>query len=105
MESTLLRAATSLAAPDGASTSLTEEVAVAKWWASHGGRRVVQAAQHLFGAAGATMDNPSHRHFLWVHQLVNSLGGVRQQQALLGAAIAADASKPASGTDTLPERA
>lgn len=104
MEATLLRAASSLDNSDDYSDVADDEIAIAKWWASSGGRRVVQTAQHLFGAAGATMDNPVHRHFLWVHQLVNSLGGVRQQQARLGSSIARNTSNPGRDTDTLPER-
>ncbi|MEW2161558.1 acyl-CoA dehydrogenase family protein [Streptomyces sp. NPDC007084] len=46
----------------------------AAWWASEAGRRVVHAGQHLHGGAGADLDHPVHRHFLWGRQLDAYLG-------------------------------
>ncbi|WP_210573745.1 acyl-CoA dehydrogenase family protein [Streptomyces sp. GESEQ-4] len=46
----------------------------AAWWASEAGSRVVHAGQHLHGGAGADLDHPVHRHFLWGRQLDAYLG-------------------------------
>ncbi|MFF2716501.1 acyl-CoA dehydrogenase family protein [Streptomyces sp. NPDC058011] len=46
----------------------------AAWWGSEAGRRVVHAGQHLHGGAGADLDHPVHRHFLWGRQLDAYLG-------------------------------
>lgn len=46
----------------------------AAWWASEAGQRVVHAGQHLHGGAGADLDHPVHRHFLWGRQLDAYLG-------------------------------
>ncbi|MDQ8705894.1 acyl-CoA dehydrogenase family protein [Streptomyces sp. LHD-70] len=58
------------------------------WWASEGGRRVVHAGQHLHGGAGADLDHPVHRHFLWGRQLDAYLGGGAEVLADLGELIA-----------------
>ncbi|MEW1644533.1 acyl-CoA dehydrogenase family protein [Streptomyces sp. NPDC091219] len=47
----------------------------AAWWASEAGQRVVHTGQHLHGGAGADLDHPVHRHFLWGRQLDAYLGG------------------------------
>ena len=64
------------------------EVAVAKWWASRGGQRVVHTAQHLHGGIGADIDYPIHRYFLWSKQLDLTLGGAAPQLARLGRLVA-----------------
>lgn len=46
----------------------------AAWWASEAGRRVVHTGQHLHGGAGADLEHPVHRHFLWGRQLEAYLG-------------------------------
>ncbi|OLZ68546.1 acyl-CoA dehydrogenase [Streptomyces sp. IMTB 2501] len=46
----------------------------AAWWASEAGHRVVHTGQHLHGGAGADLDHPVHRHFLWGRQLDAYLG-------------------------------
>ncbi|MBK3580768.1 acyl-CoA/acyl-ACP dehydrogenase [Streptomyces sp. MBT65] len=46
----------------------------AAWWASEAGSRVVHTGQHLHGGAGADLDHPVHRHFLWGRQLDAYLG-------------------------------
>jgi 3-oxocholest-4-en-26-oyl-CoA dehydrogenase beta subunit len=66
----------------------TQEVMVAKWWASEGGQRVVHITQHLHGGMGADVDYPVHRYFLWGKQIENTLGGASAQLARLGQAIA-----------------
>ena len=64
------------------------EVAVAKYWASDGGQRVVHAAQHLHGGVGVDRDYPLHRHFLYAKQLELSLGGATRQLLTIGKMLA-----------------
>ena len=65
----------------------SEEVRIAKWWASEVGQKVVHDVQHLHGGMGADVDYPVHRYFLWVKQLENFLGGGSSQLAELGSLI------------------
>jgi alkylation response protein AidB-like acyl-CoA dehydrogenase len=69
--------------------SAAEEVAVAKFWASEGGQRVVHAAQHLHGGLGVDRDYPLHRYFLWAKQLELTLGGATASLLRLGRSLAA----------------
>ncbi len=55
------------------------EAAVAKFWASDGGSRLANSAQHLHGGIGVDRDYPIHRYFLWSKSLELSLGGVPHQ--------------------------
>jgi 3-oxocholest-4-en-26-oyl-CoA dehydrogenase beta subunit len=64
------------------------EVAVAKYWASAGGQRVVHAAQHLHGGIGVDRDYPLHRYFLLAKQLELTLGGASRQLVGLGRLLA-----------------
>ena len=66
------------------------EVAVAKFWASEGGQRVVHAAQHLHGGMGVDRDYPLHRYFLWAKWLELSLGGATRQLLIIGRHLAAE---------------
>jgi alkylation response protein AidB-like acyl-CoA dehydrogenase len=66
------------------------EVAVAKFWTSEGGQRVVHAAQHLHGGMGVDRDYPLHRYFLWAKQIELTLGSETPQLLKLGAMLAAD---------------
>jgi 3-oxocholest-4-en-26-oyl-CoA dehydrogenase beta subunit len=66
------------------------EVAVAKFWASEGGQRVVHAAQHLHGGMGVDRDYPLHRYFLWAKQIELTLGSETPQLRALGAMLAAE---------------
>jgi len=66
----------------------TTEVAVAKFWASEGGQRVVHAAQHLHGGMGVDRDYPLHRYFLWAKWLELSLGGATRQLLTIGKQLA-----------------
>jgi len=66
----------------------SQEIAIAKWWASDGGQRVVYATQHLHGGMGADVDYPVHRYFLWGKQIADTLGGASHQLARIGADIA-----------------
>jgi len=69
----------------------TDEVIIAKYWASEGGQRVVHAAQHLHGGIGMDRDYPLHRYFLLGKQIDLGLGGAAPQLAELGRRIAASA--------------
>jgi 3-oxocholest-4-en-26-oyl-CoA dehydrogenase beta subunit len=83
---TMLQAAWRLAAAFPAD----REVAVAKYWASLGGQRVVHAAAHLHGGMGVDRDYPLHRYFLLAKQLELSLGGASRQLLTLGGILAAE---------------
>ncbi|EST28579.1 acyl-CoA dehydrogenase family protein [Streptomyces roseochromogenus] len=60
----------------------------AAWWASEAGHRVVHTGQHLHGGAGADLDHPVHRHFLWGRQLDAYLGCGAEVLQELGELIA-----------------
>jgi 3-oxocholest-4-en-26-oyl-CoA dehydrogenase beta subunit len=62
----------------------TDEVAIAKFWASDGGHRVLAAAQHLHGGIGVDIEYPLHRYTLQSKQLELTLGGATQHLARLG---------------------
>ncbi len=66
----------------------TEAVAVAHWWASEAGQRVVHATQHLHGGLGADISYPIHRYFLWGKQIELMLQGPSAELARLGAMLA-----------------
>ena len=66
------------------------EVAVAKYFASLGGHRVVHAAAHLHGGTGVDRDYPLHRYFLLAKQLDLFLGGPSRQLLSLGGVLAAE---------------
>jgi alkylation response protein AidB-like acyl-CoA dehydrogenase len=65
-----------------------EAVAVAKYWASSGGQRVVHTAVHQHGGMGVDRDYPLHRYFLYAKQLELSLGGTSHQLRALGRMLA-----------------
>jgi 3-oxocholest-4-en-26-oyl-CoA dehydrogenase beta subunit len=65
------------------------ERAIARYWASDGGHRVVNAAQHLHGGFGFDRDYELHRYFLATKQLEFLLGGSEEQLERLGALVAA----------------
>jgi alkylation response protein AidB-like acyl-CoA dehydrogenase len=67
----------------------TDEVAIAKFWASEGGQRVVHAAQHLHGGVGVDRSYPLHRYFLIAKQIELSLGAGSSQLAAIGRRLAA----------------
>ena len=67
----------------------TDELAIAKFWASEGGARITYAAQHLHGGIGVDIDYPVHRYYLWATQIGGHLGTGSAQLAKLGARIAA----------------
>lgn len=65
------------------------QVAVAKFWAADGGKRVVHAAQHLHGGIGVDREYPLHRYFLYARQLELTLGSGTPQLVKLGEMLAA----------------
>ena len=87
---TMLQAAWRLAA----GVPADREVAVAKYWASLGGQRVVHAAAHLHGGMGVDRDYPLHRYFLAAKQLELALGGATRQLVNLGGILAAEGASP-----------
>jgi len=65
------------------------QVAVAKFWAGEGGKRIVHAAQHLHGGVGVDREYPLHRYFLLARQLELTLGSGTPQLVRLGGILAA----------------
>lgn len=64
------------------------EAAIAKYWASEGGFRVVHAAVHVHGGVGVDRDYPLHRHFLLARWAELALGSAETQLANLGRLLA-----------------
>jgi alkylation response protein AidB-like acyl-CoA dehydrogenase len=64
------------------------EVALAKYWVSEAGGRVVAAAQHLHGGIGVDRDYPVHRFYLWAKQIELDLGGTTAQLIRIGRMLA-----------------
>ena len=60
------------------------EVAIAAYWATTGGDRVLHAAQHLHGGVGVDRDYPLHRFFLAMRHLGLTMGGESRQLQALG---------------------
>jgi acyl-CoA dehydrogenase len=67
----------------------SDELAIAKFWASEGGARITYAAQHLHGGIGVDIDYPVHRYYLWARQIGIHLGTGSAQLARLGERLAA----------------
>ena len=72
-----------------------DELAVAAYWASEGGQRVVHTAQHLHGGIGVDTDYPVHRYFRWAKVLELLVGGASGSLVRLGTSLAAGAPAPA----------
>lgn len=68
----------------------SEELHIAKFWASDGGHRVVHAAQHLHGGVGVDLDYPVHRYFRWSKVVELTLGSATEHLRRLGRRIAAE---------------
>jgi alkylation response protein AidB-like acyl-CoA dehydrogenase len=66
----------------------SEQVAIAKFWASEGAQRVLHAAHHLHGGMGVDRDYPLYRYFVLVKQLELSLGSATPSLLRLGAYLA-----------------
>jgi alkylation response protein AidB-like acyl-CoA dehydrogenase len=67
----------------------TDEVHIAKFWASYGADRVVHAAQHVHGGIGMDLDYPVHRYFRWSKVNELTLGTATEHLRRLGQRIAA----------------
>jgi len=65
-----------------------KELAVAKFFASEAGARVVAAAQHVHGGMGFDRDYPLYRYFMTSKQLELTLGGTHESLTQLGELIA-----------------
>lgn len=72
----------------GAGRPSAEAVAVAKYYASAAGDRIVHAAQHLHGGVGVDRDYPLHRFFLASRHLQLTFGGETRHLQDLGRLIA-----------------
>jgi alkylation response protein AidB-like acyl-CoA dehydrogenase len=66
----------------------SKEVAVAKFYASEAGQRIVRAAAHLHGGMGVSREYPLHRYYIWAKQLELTLGSGTRQLAALGRLLA-----------------
>jgi alkylation response protein AidB-like acyl-CoA dehydrogenase len=66
-----------------------KELAVAKFFASEAGARVVAAAQHVHGGMGFDRDYPLYRYFMTSKHLEFMLGGTNESLARLGELISA----------------
>ena len=65
-----------------------DAVAVAKYWASRGGQRIMTATLHLHGGLGVDVTYPLHRYFLLSKQIELTLGTATESLAALGDALA-----------------
>jgi alkylation response protein AidB-like acyl-CoA dehydrogenase len=65
-----------------------KEVAVAKYYASEAGQRIVRAAAHLHGGMGVSREYPLHRYYIGAKQLELTLGSGTRQLAKLGRLLA-----------------
>ena len=61
-----------------------KELAVAKFFASEAGARVVAAAQHVHGGMGFDRDYPLYRYFMTSKHLEFTLGGTQESLTRLG---------------------
>jgi alkylation response protein AidB-like acyl-CoA dehydrogenase len=64
-----------------------KELAVAKYFASEAGARVVAAAQHVHGGMGFDRDYPLYRYFMTSKHLEFALGGTHESLTKLGELI------------------
>jgi len=64
-----------------------KELAVAKFWASDAGARVVAAAQHVHGGMGFDRDYPLYRYFMTSRALELTLGTAHESLTRLGKLI------------------
>ncbi len=69
--------------------SCDRALAVAKFWASEGGHRIVAAAQHIHGGMGVDRDYGLHRYFLTSKALEFTMGGAHAHLHWLGRMLAA----------------
>lgn len=77
----------------------TDEVAMAKAWASEHAYNVTFAAIHLHGGMGVDVDYPLHRYYLWARDLELRGGSAAVHYDALGKRLAGSATGP--GSDAL----
>ena len=70
--------------------SADDEVAIAKWWATEAGHRVLHAAHHVHGGVGVDREYPLHRYFEITKQYEFLLGGGTSHLLRIGASLAAE---------------
>lgn len=66
----------------------SEDLLIAKWFASDGAHHIAHGAQHMHGGAGVDIENPLHRYTLWSKHLEVSLGAGTTSLRALGAQLA-----------------
>ncbi|HKK52033.1 MAG TPA: acyl-CoA dehydrogenase family protein [Myxococcota bacterium] len=66
----------------------SEEVAIAKHFASEAGYRVTFSAQHIHGGVGVDREYPVHRYYIYARHLELMLGGSTHHMRKLGRMIA-----------------
>ena len=66
----------------------SEDLLIAKWWASERATEVAHATQHCHGGIGVARDYPLHRYTLWNRHLTASLGAGSQTLLSLGNLLA-----------------
>ena len=69
----------------------SEEVAIAKHFASEAGFRVTFSAQHIHGGVGVDREYPVHRYYIYARHLELTLGGSTHHLLRLGKMIASSA--------------
>ena len=69
----------------------SEEVSIAKHFASEAGYRVTFSAQHIHGGVGVDREYPVHRYYIYARHLELMLGGSTHHMRRLGRMIAASA--------------
>jgi alkylation response protein AidB-like acyl-CoA dehydrogenase len=66
----------------------SEDLRVAKWFASDGAHHIAHGAQHMHGGAGVDIENPLHRYTLWSKHIECSLGAGTASLRSLGKQLA-----------------
>jgi alkylation response protein AidB-like acyl-CoA dehydrogenase len=72
----------------GGGLPAAREVAIAKFWASEGGQRVIEAAMHLHGGIGVDRDYPLHRYYERARAIDLRLGAAPEQLGRIGDLLA-----------------
>lgn len=65
----------------------SEDLLIAKWWASERATDIAHATQHCHGGMGVALDYPLHRYTLWNKHLTTSLGAGTQTLRDLGSIL------------------
>jgi alkylation response protein AidB-like acyl-CoA dehydrogenase len=66
----------------------SEDLRVAKWFASDGAHHIAHGAQHMHGGAGVDVENPLHRYTLWSKHIECTLGAGTASLRALGRQLA-----------------